>query len=392
MSGNVTRRGAHSWRLKFEAGERDPATGKRRTRYLTVKGTKKDAQRELTLRLAEVERGTAVDPSRTTVGEYLRDWLGLSGAVDPSNKGLSPKTLERYRQLAERQIIPHLGGTPLQKLRAAQIHAWHATLLRTSGRNGKSLATRTVCHAHRVLHRALARAVSLEIVGRNVAHAVPPPKAEAAEIAILSAAEIGSVLTNLDGHPLNPIAAFALSTGMRRGEICALAWGAVDLNAATVRVERSMEETANGLRLKPPKTRHGRRTISLPATVVETLRTHRRGQAEQRLQLGLGRPGADDYVFALADGSPYAPDKLSRDWGNVVRDRKLPRVMFHALRHSHASALIAAGLDVVTVSRRLGHGSPAITLTVYAHQFVSKDIAAADAIEAAISPGAKSPA
>ncbi|MFL5267571.1 MAG: tyrosine-type recombinase/integrase [Stellaceae bacterium] len=68
-------------------------------------------------------------------------------------------------------------------------------------------------------------------------------------------------------------------------------------------------------------------------------------------------------MFTLPDGSPYPPDKLSRDWGNLVRDRNLPKVMFHGLRHSHASALIAAGVDIVTVSRRLGHRSPAITLT-----------------------------
>lgn len=245
-------------------------------------------------------------------------------------------------------------------------------------------------HAHRVLHRGLARALNLEIVSRNVAHAVPPPKPDAAEIAILSAAEIAGVLAGLDGHPLHPIATLALGTGMRRGELCALAWGALDLDAATVRVERSLEETEAGLRIKPSKTRHGRRTISLPSGVVETMRFYRRHQAEQRLLLGLGRPGAADYVFTLADGSPYAPDKLSRDWGNVVRDRKLPRVMFHALRHSHASALIAAGLDVVTVSRRLGHGSPAITLTVYAHKFASKDTAAAEAIETAMGFGTKS--
>jgi len=65
-------------------------------------------------------------------------------------------------------------------------------------------------------------------------------------------------------------------------------------------------------------------------------------------------PYSDDLVFTLSDGSPYPPDKLSRDWGNMARDRKLPRVMFHALRHSHASALIASGVDIVTVSRRLG--------------------------------------
>jgi integrase len=104
--------------------------------------------------------------------------------------------------------------------------------------------------------------------------------------------------------------------------------------------------------------------------------------------LGLGRLGPADLVFALPDGSAYPPEKLSRDWGNVVRDRRLPRVMFHSRRHSHVSALLAAGVDIVTVSRRLGHGSPAITLSVYAHLFGSTDVAAARAIEAAM--GAKS--
>jgi integrase len=145
-----------------------------------------------------------------------------------------------------------------------------------------------------------------------------------------------------------------------------------------------LEESEAGMRFKPPKTRHGRRTVSLPAPAVEALREHRLRQLEQRLLLGLGRLGAEDLVFALPDGSPWPPDKLSRDWANVVRTRRLPRVMFHALRHSHASALIAAGVDIVTVSRRLGHGSPAITLSVYAHQFGSTDEAAAHAMAAAM--------
>src|SRR5262249_5313625 len=115
------------------------------------------------------------------------------------------------------------------------------------------------------------------------------------------------------------------------------------------------------------------------------LRAHYRQQIELRLHLGLGsRPGAEDWVFPLFDGSPYPPDKLSRDWANLARDRKLPRVMFHSLRHSHASALIAAGMDIVTVSRRLGHGSPAITLGIYAHLFNKTDEMAAQAIEEAL--------
>lgn len=382
MTGNITRRGAHSWRLKFEAGERDSATGKRQTRFVTLRGTKKEAQRELVRLLAEVDNGTAVDPSTMTVAEYLRGWLD-------ADADLSLKTKERYRQLVERQIVPHLGAVHLQKLRPPQIHDWHAVLLKAGSAAGKPLSARTVGHAHRVLHRALERAMRLEIVSRNVAHPVRPPKPEAAEIAILSAEEIAEILARLADHPLYAIVAVALGTGMRRGELCGLAWGSVDLDAASVRVERSLEETGSGLRFKPPKTRHGRRAISLPTPTLDALRAHRRQQLEQRLLLGLGRPGPDDLVFALPDGSAYPPDKLSRDWGNVVRGRRLPRVMFHALRHSHASALLAAGVDVVTVSRRLGHGSPAITLGVYAHRFDSRtDVAAARAMEAAM--GAKS--
>lgn len=107
---------------------------------------------------------------------------------------------------------------------------------------------------------------------------------------------------------------------------------------------------------------------------------------QTRLLLGQGRAGADDLVFTLADGSPYPPDKLSRDWLRITISRKLPRVMFHSLRYSHVSALIAGGLDVVAVSRRIGHASPAVTLAVYAHLFGSKDDAAAAAIEAAMRP------
>jgi integrase len=188
---------------------------------------------------------------------------------------------------------------------------------------------------------------------------------------------------------LHPIAALALGTGMRRGELCGLAWGAVDLDGATVRVERSLEETKQGLRFKAPKTRHGYRVVSLPPVAVDLLRSHQHRQAEQRLLLGLGRAGSDDLVFARPDGSPYSPDTLSRDWWRAAKALDLPPVMFHALRHSHASALIAAGLDVVSVSRRLGHGSPAITLGVYAHAFTKTDTAAVLAIEAAMKAGAK---
>jgi integrase len=377
VTGNITRRGAHSWRLKYEAAERDPATGRRNTRTLTIRGTKKTAQGELTRLLAEVDRGISVDPSKVTVAEYLRAWL--DGA-----DGLSPKTAERYRQLAEQQVIPHLGVTALQKLRPAQVEAWHGILLKSGGKDGRPLSARTVGHAHRVLHRALARAAKSEIVSRNVASVISPPRVDAAEIRILAPDQIGELLRRLEWHPLHALAVVAIGTGMRRGELCALAWGAIDLDAAAIRVERSTEETATGTRMKAPKTRHGRRLICLPANVVTALRSHRVQQLERRFALGAGALKDDDLAFTTPTGLPLSPDNLSRDWARAVRARKLPATTFHALRHLHASALIACGIDVLTISRRLGHASPTITLAVYGHMFSNTDAKAAEAIEAAM--------
>jgi len=376
MRGNITRRGKSSWRLKFDDSI-DPASGKRRTRYVTVRGKRQDAERELTRLLNETHNGTLIEPSKVTVAEYIRTWLD-------SAHGLSPKTVERYRQLADQQIIPHLGAVQLQKLKPSQVQDWHAMIMRGGGKDGRPLSARTVGHAHRVLHRALQRAVENETLPRNVASVIRPPKVEVKEVEILGANDIGVVLAKLDGHALYPIVALALGTGMRRGELLALRWEDVDIDGATVRVVRALEETGAGLRFKAPKTRHGRRTISLPGRAVEALRAHRLKQLELRVALGQGKPEPGALVFGTIEGAPLSPDNLSRDWRRVVAALDLPRVKLHALRHSHASALIASGLDVLTVSRRLGHGSPVVTLSTYAHLFAKTDYQAADAIEASL--------
>jgi integrase len=374
VKGNITRRGKSSWRLKFDVGY--DADGKRKIRYETINGKRQKAEQALTDALKAFNDGMSVEPSKITVAEHMRDWLDAAE--------VTPKTRERYRQLSEQQIIPHLGTRLLQKLRPAHIQEWHSVLLQRGGKDGAPLSARTVGHAHRVLHAALARAAVAETVARNVASTIKPPKVETAEVEILSSDQMADVLAKLDGHSLYPIVAVALGTGMRRGELLGAQWGDVDLDACTIKVERSVEETKGGLRVKPPKTKNGRRTISLPASTIQALRAHRRAQRELRVALGLGRETTDTPVFSTPEGSLRSPDNLSRDWRRTVRSRGLPQVMFHALRHSHASALIAAGLDVVTVSRRLGHGSPSVTLTVYAHLFQKTDTRAADAIEMAM--------
>jgi integrase len=191
-------------------------------------------------------------------------------------------------------------------------------------------------------------------------------------------------LEKLRGHLFRPVVVVALGTGLRRGELLALQWGSVDLEGRSIRVERSLEETKSGLRFKAPKSKQGRRSVSLPSSVVEVLRSHRRQQQELWLALGLGKLSDDALVFCQPDGLPMSPDKLSRDWHRLVIARKLPKVSFHALRHRHVSALIDGGLDVFSVSRRIGHASAALTLRTYTHLFSKKDAVADAAIDAAL--------
>jgi hypothetical protein len=126
-----------------------------------------------------------------------------------------------------------------------------------------------------------------------------------------------------------------------------------------LRVEQSLEQTKAGLRFKPPKSKHGRRSITIPPAVVADLRANWKATQEQRLALGLGRSTAS-LVSTMWDGAPRKPNALTNDWlrPSMVTGR---RINLHALRHTHASSLIAAGVDILTISRRLGHANPKIT-------------------------------
>lgn len=381
---SLQKRGERSFRIRIEL-PRDPGTGRRRFHLETLKGNPAEAVKDVKARakaravelIDKLNKGQYVEPTTVTVKKYMTQWLDHPG-------DRAPKTVERYQEIAEQQIYPHLGEITLQKLTPGHIQDWHGVLLKSGGMNGKPLSPRTVGHAHRLLHTALARAAAGQVVFRNVAAAIKAPKVADSEVVILQAGQITDVLGKLRDHALYPIVVVALGTGLRRGEILALRWQDVDLEGGALRVERSLEETKAGLRFKSPKTKHGRRTVPLPPSVVETLRAHRRAQAELRLALGRGRHPDDALVFCEPDGASLSPDCLSRNWARIVKVRKLPKVKFHALRHTHVSALIAAGLDVVSVSRRIGHGSPALTLRVYSHLFAARDAKTRDAAAIAV--------
>jgi integrase len=364
-----------SFELKYEVPGTAP--GERVTRYKSIKGSKRDAQAELVRLLGEVDRGSHIDPHKVTLAEFLTRWLD-----DWATLHVSAKTCERYRQLVAHQVAPYLGSTPVQRVKPVDLQKLYADLLRAGGVGGGALSPLTVGHVHRLLRRALGHAATWGIIQQNPAAAVHPPRVPENELQIPSDAEIRAVLDYLRDRdrPLHTLAVVALATGCRRGELCALQWRDIDLAKGTIRIERSFEQTTGRLAFRAPKTKKSRRTVTIPASTVAELRAHRLAQQEERLAAGVGRIEPDALVFANPDGSARKPNRVTNNW--LVATRAVGRgINLHSLRHVHVSHLIAAGLDVLAISRRVGHASPVITLSRYAHLIPNNDDRAAQVVE-----------
>jgi integrase len=370
MRGHIRERSPGHWAIVIDALD---ATGKRKRRWHSFQGTKKEARIECARLITEMQGGGAVDPSRISVAEFLdrfeRDWVAVH---------VSPHSAGRYHD-ALGHVRRHLGTAQLQKVRAADIASLYAAL------NRAALAPRTIRLIHCVVHRALAQAKSWGVIRDNVTDSVKPPPLPDRETEMLQPDQARELLERLRGRPLYLLASLALATGMRRSEMLALRWQDVDLDAGRLTVEQSLEQTlTHGIRIKSPKTKKGRRTISLPASTVAELRSHWRAQQEQRLAMGAGRAPADSPVLATYDGKYQSPHAVSRAWPLAMASIGMKGVTLHSLRHTHASMLIASGMDILTISRRLGHSAPTITLGIYGHLIHGTDDKAAQIMDAAL--------
>jgi len=352
-TGHIRERSPGSWELRYSLGT-DPATGKRRMATVTVKGNRRAAEKELRRLLRTLDDGSHVDPTRMTVRQWLVAWL------DAVRAEVSPKSHERYSEIAQHFLMPALGNLLLTKLAPSHIQSAYSALAAGGRRDGKNggLSPQTRRHIHRILNSALARAVEQQVLARNPADAFKKrlPKVERREMTTLSPDQSARLLAAIKHTRVYWPVLLALSTGMRRGEVFALRWKNVDLERGSLRVMESLEQTKAGIRFKSPKT-DKTRAVTLPAFAVDELRRLKRQQAEELLMLGIRQSG-ETLVCARADGLPLQPQSLTHQFTRLVsRLKDLPRVRFHDLRHSHATQLLLAGVHPKIAQERLGHAT-----------------------------------
>ncbi len=362
MRGHITKRGKNSYTIVLNLG-RDPETGKRKQQWVSVKGTKKEAEKRLSELLSQLDSGIYIKPGKATLADHLERWL-----KDYAWPNLSPKTAEGYEYIIRRHLIPGLGKLTLNHLKPEHLQHYYADKLSTGRIDGKGgLSPKTVRHHHVTLHDALQSAVKWGLLVRNPADAVDAPRFQRPEINIMNADEINTFLEAAKDTPFYAIFYLALFTGMRRSELLALRWSDVDLMLCQLYVSRSLHQLKNGeIIFRQPKSDRSRRMIALTPSTALVLREHKENHNSEKLLQGLPISD-DDLVFSQPDRRPYRPDTITHAWIKLARKTGLRGIRLHDARHSHASLMLKQGVHPKIVQERLGHSSIQITLDTYSH-------------------------
>ena len=365
MRGSLRQRSPGTWELRHD-GPRD-VRGRRTFVSVTVRTTKKEAERLLRERVAAVEGGTHVARSSETVGEFTTRWMGT---YVEQNTGL--KTQQGYASLVKRNILPYVGSVRIQELQPAQIQQMYRQI-------GERTGPRSVQATHTLLHKALNDALRWGLVVRNASDATTVPRVERKQIDAWSAADVNAFLVASGASRFRDIYRLAVETGMRRGELAGLRWADIDLEAATLLVARQVQRiTGRGLVVNEPK-KSSRRLLELSSTAVELLRSVRRAQLEAKV-------AAEDWqdtghVFTGVSGRILDPERISKDFAKIVERAGLPHLTLHGLRHTNVTLMLKDGVDVMVASRRAGHASVRITLDLYGHLLPGMQGKAAGAVE-----------
>ena len=373
MRGSLKKRYKGSWSIVLDLGyQLDTETGlrKRKQKWITVRGTKRDAERRLAELVNDTNKGTFVEPSKVTLGEWLVSWLE---AIKPR---LTLRSYETYRSSILRHLKPKLGMIRLQGLRAIDVERFHADL-------GLSLTTGEKIHG--ILNGALKAAVRADLIPRNVATlAVNKPRAPEGHADVLAnvweAHEAKCFLETAKAAGPQPAAFYslALETGMRKSELCGLKWS--NLAEGRLTVQRQLIKPGSNPMFGPLKNKTPR-TLELAPETLDLLRKHKRHQAEIKLR---NRQYYRDHGLMFAKewdglqrrhdvlGNPLQVNNLGqREFAKLLKASGVRRIKFHGMRHTCATLLLQAGVPAHVVQKRLGHKRIEMTMGIYAHALPS---------------------
>jgi integrase len=358
MKGYIARKRDRYYAVIYEG--LDPVTG-RAQRSWHPAGTDRDEAERLAARLAAERDGRDDEIRSLTFGAYLMaQWL-------PGKKlAVATSTYRGYVRKTQLHILPALGRIRLRRLRAHHLEALYDQMLNpTETRPG--LAPKTVYDVHLIIRGAPGDAVRRGLLTRNVALVAHSPNWRSiprVEYRTWTADELQKFLRAAAGHRLLPAFWLAATTGLRRSELLGLRWHDIDLNRATMSINRGLLALGYELHESPGKTRNARRRVDLDPTTIAILQAWRAWQRAEHTAVGV--PDSD-WVFTAADGQPVHPHAISQAFERIARRAMVPTIRLHDLRHTHATLLINAGVPAKVVSERLGHGKSTFTIETYQH-------------------------
>lgn len=343
---------------------KDIVTGKRKQKCYTFYGNKKGAEKFLTEKLRELDTGLLIDTKKMKFAEYLDYWI-----KEACENKLSITTLDGYKQNIEKHIKQYLGSIELEKIMPLHLQSFYTDRLKNGRLDGKGgLSCKTVVTLHRIIHRALEQAVKWQLIIRNVADNVEPPKPKKYKANFLNEKETNILIEKAKNTDLYVPIIIAIYTGMRRGEILGLTWSNINLEKSYIMVEQALYATSKGLKISLPKTEKSIRKIAIPETLVKELKKCKIKQWRNKLKMG-GLYQENNMVCCNNDGTLINPKSFSRKFHRLLVINKLPLIRFHDLRHSHASLLVKLGIQPKIISERLGHSNINITMDLYSHVY-----------------------
>ena len=326
-------------------------------RYMTAK-TQKALLPILRQAINDYQEAELTEESFLTLGQWLDKWLAeyVPGTVRES-------TLEGYRSYAANYIKPQLGNKVISKLSATDIERMYVRL-RRNGRirehpvHGHRLADSTVARIHAALHKALDTAVQEHMISRNPLDSVDTPKPNYGKKQILTEEQLKTFTDLVERDEVwRDFFYTELTTGLRRGEICALRWEDFDEAEGQLNVRRSVGVNKHGgLTVGEPKTRTGCRSIILPAKTAQLLSDRKKASLSQWI-----------FPMPVKPEEPMNPNTAYCHLKTLLKRAGLPNIRFHDLRHTFATHALTSGVDAKTLSGILGHTNASFTLDTYTH-------------------------